>query len=75
MLPGFVLEPLVEVDDVTSSSRCALVSTELSEQGLVPAGAEVVAELEERHALVHVEAGRTVGELRLYDLTRPAGQR
>ncbi len=52
-------------------SRYALVSTELTEQGLAPAPPELLDELARRYTLVFTAHGRTAGDLRLYDLNQP----
>ena len=47
-----------------------MVSTELVRLHLAPITADDVAALDRRYPLAFVATGRTVGELRLYDLTR-----
>jgi hypothetical protein len=76
VLPGYPLHALVDLDRARAADRYALVSTELTDLGLAPAGAHVVQQLQQRCGLAHAVAGRTVGELRLYDLrTCAAGSR
>jgi hypothetical protein len=72
VLPGYGVHGLKSVDDARRTfSRYALVSTELTKQGLAPASQELVDELARRYTLVFTAHGRTAGDLRLYDLNQP----
>ncbi|MEJ2888070.1 ArnT family glycosyltransferase [Actinomycetospora aeridis] len=72
VLPGYGIHELTSVDSARQTfSRYALVSTELTEQGLAPAPPELVDELARRYTLVFTAHGRTAGDLRLYDLNQP----
>lgn len=68
--PGFVI---VALDGTATppGAKFALVSTELSRLNLSTSTTEDIAKLNRRYPVVFVAGGRTVGELRLYDLTRP----
>ncbi|MHC1560707.1 ArnT family glycosyltransferase [Actinomycetospora sp. C-140] len=72
VLPGFGIHELDSIDSARRTySRYALVSTELTKQGLAPASPELVDELARRYTLVFTAHGRTAGDLRLYDLNQP----
>ncbi|MBC8093769.1 MAG: hypothetical protein H7Y15_17890, partial [Pseudonocardia sp.] len=73
VLPGFGLVELPVSGEPTPTlppAQYALVSTELSALGLAPVPSTTVDALDRRHPLVFTASGRTVGELRLYDLSR-----
>ncbi|GAA4772353.1 hypothetical protein GCM10023200_00840 [Actinomycetospora chlora] len=72
VLPGYGIHELDSIDSARRTfSRYALVSTELTEQGLAPAPPELLDELARRYTLVFTAHGRTAGDLRLYDLNQP----
>lgn len=70
VLPGFVIVAL-DGTETPPGARFALVSTTLSSLHLSRVTSDDVAALDRRYPVVFVTGGRTVGQLRLYDLTRP----
>jgi hypothetical protein len=72
ILPGYGVHKMYSIDDaLRTSSRYALVSTELSQRGLAPAPTHLVDELDRRYHIAFAAHGRTAGDLRLYDLNQP----
>jgi hypothetical protein len=70
VLPGFDLVP-IETADAPKGAKYALVSTSLTALGLAPISGEVESEMDKRYPVVFSADGRTVGQLRLYDLQHP----
>jgi hypothetical protein len=67
VLPGFGLVPL-DAAGSAPAARYALVSTQLSDLGLAPVSPSTIAAMDRRNRLMFSARGRTVGDLRLYDL-------
>lgn len=70
VMPGFIIVAL-DGTETPPGAKFALVSTELSRLHLSSVTSEDIAELDRRYPVVFVTSSRTVGELRLYDLTHP----
>lgn len=70
VLPGYGLVPL-HGSTPPPEARYALVSTALAGLHLAPITSDDVAELDRKYPVAFVATGRTVGELRLYDLRSP----
>ncbi len=68
--PGFRLVP-IDGPTLPAGARFAVVSTELSRLDLGLVTTDGIAALDRRYPVAFVATGRTVGELRLYDLSRP----
>ncbi|MFC5065861.1 ArnT family glycosyltransferase, partial [Actinomycetospora atypica] len=72
VMPGYGVFPLNGPEDArASNSRYGVVSTQLSELGLADLTPETIAEFDRRYPVVFVARGRTAGELRVYDFSRP----
>ena len=72
VMPGYGVFPLNGPDDArASNSRYGVVSTQLSELGLADLSPETIAEFDRRYPVVFVAHGRTAGDLRVYDFSRP----
>ena len=72
VMPGYGVFPLNGPDDArASNSRYGVVSTQLSALGLADLPPETIAEFDRRYPVVFVAHGRTAGDLRVYDFSRP----
>ncbi|WP_433800224.1 ArnT family glycosyltransferase [Actinomycetospora sp. CA-084318] len=72
VMPGYGVFPLDDVDDArASNSRYGVVSTQLSELGLADITPAAIAELDRRYPVVFLAHGRTAGDLKVYDFSRP----
>nr|WP_246326289.1 phospholipid carrier-dependent glycosyltransferase [Actinomycetospora corticicola] len=72
VMPGYGVFPLRSIDDArASNSRYGVVSTQLSELGLADLTPATIAELDRRYPVVFLAHGRTAGDLKVYDFSRP----
>ncbi|MCD2190205.1 phospholipid carrier-dependent glycosyltransferase [Actinomycetospora soli] len=72
VMPGYGVFPLDDVADArASNSRYGVVSTQLSELGLADITPAAIAELDRRYPVVFLAHGRTAGDLKVYDFSRP----
>ncbi|MDL5155690.1 ArnT family glycosyltransferase [Actinomycetospora termitidis] len=72
VMPGYGVFPFHDVEDARrSNSRYGVVSTQLSELGLADLTPATIAELDRRYPVVFVAHGRTAGDLKVYDFSRP----
>ncbi|MEJ2868908.1 phospholipid carrier-dependent glycosyltransferase [Actinomycetospora sp. OC33-EN08] len=72
VMPGYGVFPLRDAQDPrASNSRYGVVSTQLSELGLADLTPETIAEFDRRYPVVFVAHGRTAGDLKVYDFSRP----